>query len=54
VEDNGQCCSDTLLSQQMLEDAIIASFITICLWARQCTGSCCIQHSPTASMQNSL
>jgi len=42
--------SESQLSQQML-DAIIASFTT--LSTRQCTGASCIQHSPTAAVQNS-
>jgi len=34
-------------------DVITASFTTFCLSARQCTGASCVQHSPTAAVQDS-
>ena len=46
---------DILLSQQMLNAIIARShhLYQFCLSVRQCTGASCIQHSPTAAVQNS-
>ena len=48
VKVSGQYCWDILLSQQML-DAIIVSFMQDSAQH----GASCIQHSPTAAVQNS-
>jgi len=53
VKVNGHYCWDILLSQQML-DAIITSFMTIVFQQDSAQhGASCIQHSPTAAVQNS-
>ena len=52
VKVNGQYCWDILLPQQML-DAIIASFITIVFQQDNAPTASCMQHSPTAAVQNS-